>query len=146
MIATDTIPAVAYLRRSTDKQEQSLGDQRSEIERFDDDWEETDDTYVAVVDSTDETMVVRLTAGAADPSTAWFLSLRIREQMIAWLQEYEDGRYLPRQRVKLVEQPGADASRRSGENGVDDPSISGRPGRTQSAATRPNDGGDGGDQ
>lgn len=34
MIATDTIPAVAYLRRSTDKQEQSLGDQRSEIERF----------------------------------------------------------------------------------------------------------------
>ena len=34
MIPTDTIPAVAYLRRSTDKQEQSLGDQRSEIARF----------------------------------------------------------------------------------------------------------------
>ncbi len=34
MIATtDTIPAVAYLRRSTDKQEQSIGDQRLEIAR-----------------------------------------------------------------------------------------------------------------
>lgn len=30
----DPIPAVAYLRRSTDRQEQSLGDQRMEIARF----------------------------------------------------------------------------------------------------------------
>ena len=37
MIATteiETIPAVAYLRRSTDKQEQSLGDQRLEVSRY----------------------------------------------------------------------------------------------------------------
>lgn len=35
MIATtNTIPAVAYLRRSTDKQEQSLGDQRLEVSRY----------------------------------------------------------------------------------------------------------------
>jgi len=34
MIATDTIPAVAYPRRSTEELEQSLGNQRSEIERF----------------------------------------------------------------------------------------------------------------
>jgi site-specific DNA recombinase len=34
MIATATIPAVAYLRRSTDRQEQSLGDQRKEIIRY----------------------------------------------------------------------------------------------------------------
>lgn len=34
MIATDVIPAVAYLRRSTDRQEQSLGDQRKEIVAF----------------------------------------------------------------------------------------------------------------
>jgi RHS repeat-associated protein len=34
MIATVTTPAVAYLRRSTDKQEQSIADQRSEIERY----------------------------------------------------------------------------------------------------------------
>jgi len=31
---TETIPAVAYLRRSTDKQEQSLGDQRLEVSRY----------------------------------------------------------------------------------------------------------------
>jgi len=34
MIAAESIPAVAYLRRSTDRQEQSLADQRREIERF----------------------------------------------------------------------------------------------------------------
>jgi len=34
MSATATMPAVAYLRRSTDKQEQSIADQRSEIERY----------------------------------------------------------------------------------------------------------------
>ncbi len=34
MIATKTIPAVAYLRRSTDKQEQSIADQRLEVRRY----------------------------------------------------------------------------------------------------------------
>ena len=34
MISTDSIPAAAYLRRSTDRQEQSLGDQRREICRW----------------------------------------------------------------------------------------------------------------
>ena len=34
MIANSSVPAVAYLRRSTDKQEQSLADQRAEIKRF----------------------------------------------------------------------------------------------------------------
>jgi DNA invertase Pin-like site-specific DNA recombinase len=34
MIATTSIPAVSYLRRSTDRQEQSLADQRKEIRRW----------------------------------------------------------------------------------------------------------------
>ena len=34
MIAESPVPAVAYLRRSTDRQEQSIGDQRNEITRF----------------------------------------------------------------------------------------------------------------
>ena len=34
MITVPDTPAVAYLRRSTDKQEQSLADQRHEIQRF----------------------------------------------------------------------------------------------------------------
>jgi DNA invertase Pin-like site-specific DNA recombinase len=34
MIATMKNPAVAYLRRSTDRQEQSLGDQRTEVARY----------------------------------------------------------------------------------------------------------------
>ena len=34
MVAPTASPAVAYLRRSTDKQEQSIDDQRAEIERY----------------------------------------------------------------------------------------------------------------
>jgi len=34
MIRTNGTNAVAYLRRSTDKQEQSLGDQRVEVSRY----------------------------------------------------------------------------------------------------------------
>ena len=34
MITTKAVPAVAYLRRSTDKQEQSLSDQRREVRRY----------------------------------------------------------------------------------------------------------------
>ena len=34
MITTSSVPAVAYLRRSTDRQEQSLGDQRKEVARW----------------------------------------------------------------------------------------------------------------
>ena len=34
MVARGTIPAVGYLRRSTDRQEQSIGDQRKAIDRY----------------------------------------------------------------------------------------------------------------
>jgi small-conductance mechanosensitive channel len=83
---------------------QTLREKFFELLRDDEDWTETEDSYLAVTDTTEETMVVRLTCGAADPSTAWYLAIRIREHIIAWLQEYHDGRYLPRQRVQLVEQ------------------------------------------
>lgn len=90
----------------------ALRDKFFEIVHNDDEWEDTKDSYAAVVDTTDETMVVRLTVGGADPSAAWYVSLRVREQMIRWLQEHEDGRLLPRQRVKLVDPPtnGRDAA------------------------------------
>lgn len=68
----------------------------------DEDWDkENDDPDVLVTDTQDETMVVRLTCGGSTPSDAWYLHCRIREKLVAWLQQYEDGRYLPRRRVIL---------------------------------------------
>lgn len=54
-----------------------------------------------VTDSDDETLTVRLTAGAQNPSAAWSMVCRVRESMFAWLREVEDGRFLPRRRLQL---------------------------------------------
>lgn len=72
----------------------------------DEDWMGDPDTpEVLVTDYGDETMTLRLTCGGADPSTAWSLACRVREQLMAWLQQVEDGRYLPRRRVLLSQAP-----------------------------------------
>ncbi len=70
------------------------------------DWvgEEKDNPDVLVTDFGEETMTIRLTSGGEDASSAWQLSCRLREKMIAWLQQHEDGRYLPRRRLVLHQQ------------------------------------------
>jgi small-conductance mechanosensitive channel len=120
---------------------QTLRDKFFDLLQQDDDWQETDDSYVAVVDTNDETMVVRLTAGAADPSTAWFLSLRLRENIVAWLQQYEDGRYLPRQRISLLN---GQATKQSGASTSPNPQNDRRDASSMPTATHGGDGGDDG--
>lgn len=76
-----------------------------ELLEGDEDWDkENDEPDVLVTDTQDETMVVRLTCGGATPSDAWSLHCRVREKLVAWLQQHEDGRYLPRRRVILDRQ------------------------------------------
>lgn len=73
-----------------------------ELLEADDGWDgEKDDPAVIVVETQDGTMVVRLTCGADNPSKAWWLHCRIREQLVAWLQERDGGLWLPRRRVQL---------------------------------------------
>lgn len=69
----------------------------------DDRWagDEKEEPDVLVTDCNDITMTVRLTAGSNEVSDAWYMSCEIREKMIAWLQEYENGEYLPRRRIDL---------------------------------------------
>jgi small-conductance mechanosensitive channel len=66
--------------------------------------EERDDPDVLVTECGEETITIRLACGAKDPSDAWQLSCRVREKLIAWLQQYKRGFYLPRQRIVLFQQ------------------------------------------
>lgn len=56
---------------------------------------------VLVTDCRDWVMEVRVLVSAHDGLSAWYLRCKVREQLIAFLQEYEGGRYLPRSRVVM---------------------------------------------
>ena len=54
-----------------------------------------------VTEASEETITVRMWASARDASTAWELHCMLHEQMWIYMQELEEGRYLPHQRVLL---------------------------------------------
>ena len=82
--------------------------------------DEKHEPEVLVTDSRDETIVVRLTCGAATVSDAWTLHCRVRERLIAWLGELDGGRYLPRRRLDLEREPSARAGRSRGDEAPDE--------------------------
>jgi len=74
-----------------------------ELVKADEDWaEDRDEPKVLAYEAKEESLIVRLTCAAKDPSTAWSLHCRLREQMVTWLQDVEDGRWLPRQRLDVA--------------------------------------------
>ncbi len=57
-----------------------------------------------VTGSTEMTMIVRITASAADASSAWDLKCDLREELLAWIHEHHPAA-LPR--VRTIEEPRA---------------------------------------
>lgn len=55
---------------------------------------------VAITDTTERTIQVRPLVSAKDAGKLWELRCEVREKLIAWLQSYEGGTYLPRVRVE----------------------------------------------
>jgi small-conductance mechanosensitive channel len=101
-----------------------------ELLREDEDWDERSEPVLHVTNLTEETVELRALCSAADPMRAWYLHTRMREQLLNFLRELEDGRYLPRRRLVFTDnaepapasrppehelQPFADG-RRDGEN------------------------------
>jgi small-conductance mechanosensitive channel len=81
--------------------------------KSDEDWDETTDPTVQVTGSGDETIEVRALCSAKDPSTAWTLHCRMREQLVAYVRDLEAGRYLPRQRLMMME---SETNRQNGQH------------------------------
>lgn len=91
-----------YLHLDYSANIQTIREKFLEFVKEDDDWaSEDDDPKALAYEAKEESLIVRLTCAAKDPGTAWSLHCRIREKMVTWLQEVEDGRWLPRQRIDL---------------------------------------------
>lgn len=60
-----------------------------------------EDPEVLVTDTKGDDIVIRLTAGGAGVHDAWIMSCDLREQMVAYIRDLDDGAYLVRTRVEL---------------------------------------------
>ena len=78
-------------------------DKFDELLRASDSWDEETEPTVQVTAVDDETVEVRALCSAKDPSTAWDLHCELREQLVAFLRDLDDGRHLPHRRVLLNE-------------------------------------------
>lgn len=58
---------------------------------------------LVVLDATDSTMQLRALVSASDAGSLFELRCRVREGLVAWLRDFQHGRYLPRRRVDAGE-------------------------------------------
>jgi small-conductance mechanosensitive channel len=72
-----------------------------ELVRNAEEWDETAAPTVEVTAVTERTIEVRALCSAKNPITAWVLHCRLREEMLEFLREWDEGRYLPRERIAL---------------------------------------------
>ncbi|WP_339702277.1 mechanosensitive ion channel domain-containing protein [uncultured Marixanthomonas sp.] len=77
---------------------------RSEFEKMleaEEDWDEDNPAVVEVVDMTEESVKIRALCSAKDAKTTWQLHCALREKLIAYICQLEDGIYLSRTRVDI---------------------------------------------
>jgi small-conductance mechanosensitive channel len=72
-----------------------------ELVRNSDEWDETIEPTIEVTDVTEQTIEIRALCSAKNPITAWVFHCRLREEMIRFIQEWDEGGFLPRERVRL---------------------------------------------
>ena len=92
-------PIYIYLDYRTDVQ--AVRDKFEQLLRDSEEWDEQTPPTVQVTDLKEETMEVRALCSAKNPSLAWDLHCRLREALIRYVQELENGRYLPKRRILL---------------------------------------------
>ncbi len=65
------------------------------------DWDRVQAPRLQVIDAKEDTVQVRVLCSAKNASTAWDLHCHVREELVAFLRDWDDGRYLPRRRVRI---------------------------------------------
>ena len=83
---------------------------RSEFEKLlknEDDWDQENPAVVEVVDMTEESVKLRALCSAKDAKTTWQLHCSLREKLVAYISQLEDGIYLSRTRVDISTPPHA---------------------------------------
>ncbi len=64
-------------------------------------WDRSQEPKLQVIDATQDTLQVRVLCSAEDASTAWDLHCHVREELVAFVRDWDGGRYLPRSRVRI---------------------------------------------
>ena len=95
---------------------QKIRDKFTALLKASDAWDERQTPMVQVTAVMKDAVEVRALCSAKDPSAAWTLHCELREALLAYVQQLEDGAYLPRQRVQLQEHPFHAASERPHES------------------------------
>jgi small-conductance mechanosensitive channel len=67
------------------------------------DWDEEHPPIIQVTEMTEKSLKVRAICSASTAVIAWDLHCRLREQMVAYIKELEEGIYFTRSRVELKE-------------------------------------------
>ncbi|MDX1463214.1 MAG: mechanosensitive ion channel [Marinirhabdus sp.] len=68
-----------------------------------DDWDEDHPPILEVVEVTEKSIQLRALCSAKDTNTAWKLHCKLREELIAYISQLENGNYLSRERINLNE-------------------------------------------
>ena len=97
-------PIYLYLDYRTDVQ--ALREKFEQLLKASEEWDEQNPPTVQVTSLKEETMEIRALCSAKDPSVAWDLHCRLREELIHYVQGLEHGRYLPQRRI-LLDEPAA---------------------------------------
>ncbi|WP_218127057.1 mechanosensitive ion channel family protein [Catalinimonas alkaloidigena] len=66
-------------------------------------WDERIPPVVQVTSVEDETMEVRALCSAKDAASAWDLHCELREKLVAYVRDLNEGRHLPRRRIVVTE-------------------------------------------
>lgn len=89
-----------------------LRDKLGEILESHKDWDRNQPPSLYVTGLTPETVEIRALVSARDPLTTWYLHAEVREELLAFLQSLDGGRYLPRRRFMPVKDPKRAPARR----------------------------------
>src|SRR3954452_6303578 len=65
-------------------------------------WDRAVPPILQVTECKEGSIGLRALCSSGDPTSNWDLRCRVRERLVAFIQGFEGGRYLPRRRVLLV--------------------------------------------
>ncbi len=114
---------------------------RDELERIlqhSEDWDKEVPPILQVTNCTEETVELRALCSAKNPSVAWNLHCQVREQLIAFLRDLDDGAYLPRTRVVMMGDDPVQASEADSPSSTRSGSRKGKGGRSSRSERRGN--------
>lgn len=74
------------------------------------DWDREVEPVLQVTGVNEETVELRALCSASNPTSAWNLHCTLREQLVAFVRDLEEGQFLPRRRIVLINETGAEAN------------------------------------